>query len=141
MVPAAEGGSVSGVKLIEPDGWPRGIGYGHGTIASGHIVCVGGQIGWDPLTRTLVAPDLPAQAAQALANVADVLRAAGAQPTDVVRMTWYITDREAYLGAQKEIGVAWRTHFGRHYPAMAVVVVKELIEAGAMIEIEATAIV
>ncbi len=132
---------MSDIAFITPDGWPRGAGYAHGTSATGRVVCVAGQVGWDPRTQQLVAPDLPAQAEQALANIAAVLHAAGAQPTDVVRMTWYITDRQAYLDGQKQIGAAYRKHFGRHYPAMAVVVVKELIEDGARIEIEATAIV
>lgn len=132
---------MSGVTVIEPDGWPRGVGYAHGTSAHGRIVCVAGQVGWDPLTQQIVAPDFAGQARQALANVATVLRAGGARPEDVVRMTWYITDRAGYHGAQREIGAAYREHFGRHYPAMAVVVVAGLIEDGALVEIEATAVV
>lgn len=132
---------MSGVTVIEPDGWPRGVGYAHGTSAHGRIVCVAGQVGWDPLTQQIVAPDFAGQARQALANVAAVLRAGGARPEDVVRMTWYITDKRGYHGAQREIGAAYREHFGRHYPAMAVVIVAGLIEDGALVEIEATAVV
>lgn len=133
-------GTHAAVELITPEGWPRGVGYAHGTAARGRLISVAGQIGWDPVTHTLVSDDFAAQAAQAFLNVASVVRAAGAAPTDIVRMTWYITDRAAYLSAQKQISSTWRTHFGRHYPAIAVVVVSGLIEAGAKIEIEATAV-
>lgn len=129
------------MELIHPPGWPRGSGYAHGVAASGRIVSVAGQIGWDPSTRILVAPDLAAQAGRALANIATVLRAANAAPTDVVRMTWYLTDRAAYLAAQKSIGAAYRETFGQHYPAMTVVFVAALVEEGALIEIDATAVV
>jgi enamine deaminase RidA (YjgF/YER057c/UK114 family) len=129
------------VTLISPTGWPRGGGYAHGTVARGRLVCVAGQVGWDPLTQTIVAPDMVGQVAQALANVAAVLDAAGASAADLVRMTWYISDRQAYLAGQREIGRAYRACFGSHYPAMAVVVVAGLIEPGALVEIEATAVI
>jgi enamine deaminase RidA (YjgF/YER057c/UK114 family) len=102
-------------------------------------VFTAGQVGWDPVTCRLAEGGFAAQAAQALANVAAVLAEAGAQPAGLVRMTWYITDRQAYLAAAREIGAAYRAHFGRHFPAMAVVVVAGLIEEGALLEIEATA--
>lgn len=132
--------SEARIELITPDGWPRGVGYAHGTAARGRIVCVAGQIGWDPVTRTLVSPDFAAQAAQALANVAAVLHAADGRAEDILRMTWYITDRSAYIAAQHDIGAAWRSLFGTHYPAMSVVFVSALLEPGALVEIEATAV-
>lgn len=129
------------LELIEPDGWPRGAGYAHGVAATGRILCTAGQIGWDPATRRLVGSTLAEQAARALANVAAVLSAGGAAPQHLVRMTWFVTDRAAYLAARKEIGASYREHFGRHYPAMSVVIVAALLEEGALIEIEATAVV
>jgi enamine deaminase RidA (YjgF/YER057c/UK114 family) len=127
------------VELIQPEGWPRGTGYAHGVAAAGRFVFTAGQVGWDPVTSRLAEGGFAAQAAQALANVAAVLAEAGAQPAGLVRMTWYITDRQAYLASAREIGAAYRSHFGRHFPAMAVVVVAGLLEEGALIEIEATA--
>lgn len=129
------------VEIISPAGWPRGSGYAHGTAATGRVVCTAGQVGWDPHTQQIVSSDFTAQVEQALGNVAAVLAAAGASAADVVRMTWYITDRDAYNGALPGIGNAWRRHFGRHFPAMSVVVVAGLIETGALVEIEATAVI
>ena len=126
--------------IIQPDGWPRPRGYANGVSAEG-VIAVAGQVGWDPLTERLVSNDFAAQAEQALRNVAAVLGAAGATPATVVRLTWYITDREAYLAAAEPIGAAYREVFGKHFPAMSVVVVAGLIEPGAKVEIEATAVV
>lgn len=128
-------------ELIEPPGWPRGSGYAHGVAASGRVVCTAGQIGWDPVARKLVSDDFASQAVQALENVEAVLRTAGAWPEHVVRMTWYATDREAYIAARRAIGEAYRRLFGAHYPAMSVVFVAALLEPGALVEIEATAVV
>jgi enamine deaminase RidA (YjgF/YER057c/UK114 family) len=132
---------VNPLAQIEPEGWPRGAGYAHGMTGYGRIICVAGQVGWDPHTERIVVADFAGQAAQALANIAAVLHAAGARPEHTARVTWYITDRQAYLDARSDIGAAWRRVFGRHYPAMSVVVVSGLIEEGALLEIEATAIV
>ena len=79
--------------------------------------------------------------AQALANVATVLRAGGARPEHLLRLTWYVTDRAAYLDARAHIGIAYRRHFDRHFPAMTVVIVAGLLERGALVEIEATAVI
>jgi enamine deaminase RidA (YjgF/YER057c/UK114 family) len=138
---AAPGGEGESSHIVQPPGWPRGAGYAHGTTAGGRLVFTAGQIGWDPITRRIVSPDFAAQAAQALANVAAVIAAAGARPDHVKRMTWYISDRQAYLNAQREVGAAYREHFGRHYPAMSVVVVNALLDEGALVEIEATAVI
>lgn len=138
---AATSGATSGAAPIRPDGWPRGAGYAHGMQAAGRIIVTAGQIGWDPVTQRLVSPEFAPQAQQALRNVAAVVEAAGARPEDVVRMTWFITDRDAYLASSRDIGAAYRDIFGKHYPAMSVVVVAGLLEDGALVEIEATAVV
>jgi len=128
-------------EYVEPKGWLAPKGYSNGVSARGRIISVAGQVGWDPRNQTFGLKDFAHQASQALDNVLVVLRAAGAAPGHVVRMTWYITDRQAYLESQQEIGIAYRTRFGSHYPAMSLVVVKELLEKDALVEIEATAIV
>ncbi len=128
-------------EAIQPDGWALPRGYANGMSARGRVVVTAGQIGWDPATGTFASDDFAAQAAQAFRNVAAVLAAAGAGPEHLVRLTWYVTDRAAYLASLKEVGAAYREVFGRHYPAMAVVVVSALIEERAKVEIEATAVV
>jgi len=126
------------MRALEPPGWPRARGYAHGIEASGRLVFTAGQIGWDPSGS--FAPDFAGQVRQALENVVAVLAEAGAGPEHVVRLTWYVTSREEYLEAQKEIGAAYREVMGRHFPAMAVVIVAGLVEAQAKVEIEATAV-
>jgi enamine deaminase RidA (YjgF/YER057c/UK114 family) len=128
-------------EFLQPEGWARAIGYSNGIAATGRLVFVAGQIGWNPTTSAFETDDFAAQTTQALRNVAAVLREAGAEPRHVVRMTWYITDKKGYLEARREIGQAWREVMGKHFPAMAVVVVSELIEDRAKVEIEATAVV
>jgi enamine deaminase RidA (YjgF/YER057c/UK114 family) len=125
---------------LQPAGWPRPAGYAYGMAATGRIVCVSGMIGWDAQQR-LAGPDLVSQTRQALANIVAVLAEAGAAPTDVVRLTWYIVDRREYLASQAPLGAAYREIMGRHYPAMAVVEVSGLLEPGARVEIEATAVI
>ncbi|HEX6024745.1 MAG TPA: RidA family protein [Solirubrobacter sp.] len=128
------------MRRLQPPGWPEPRGYANGIEASGRLVFVGGQIGWDE-TGAFPHADLAGQVGQTLRNVLAVLAEAGAGPEDIVRLTWYITDRDAYLSSQKEIGAAYREVMGRHFPAMAVVQVTALIEAEALVEIEATAVV
>jgi len=128
------------MRALQPPGWPRARGYAHGIEASGRLVFTAGQIGWGP-DGGFGASDLAGQVRQALANVVAVLAEAGAGPEHVVRLTWYVVDREEYLASQKEIGAAYREVMGRHFPAMAVVVVAGLVEADARVEIEATAVV
>ena len=128
-------------EILLPEGWAKPIGYANGVAASGRMVFVAGQIGWNPQTCEIETDDFAAQTEIALRNVAAVLREAGAGPEHVTRMTWYITDKPAYLAARREIGRAWREVLGRVYPAMAVVVVSALIEDLAKVEIEATAVV
>jgi enamine deaminase RidA (YjgF/YER057c/UK114 family) len=127
------------MRRLQPPGWPAPRGYANGIEASGRLVFVGGQIGWDETGA--FAADLPGQIRQALANIVTVLAEAGAGPEHVVRLTWYLTDRASYLEQQKEIGAAYREIMGRHFPAMAVVEVVALVEEQARVEIEATAVI
>lgn len=128
------------MRTLLPPGWPRPKGYANGVEAEGRLVFVSGQVGWTPEGQ-FEAKTLPAQFAQTLDNTLAVLSEAGAGPEHVVRMTWYITDKRAYLAAQAEIGAIWREKMGKTFPAMAVVGVKALIEDEALIEIETTAVV
>jgi len=128
------------VRALQPPGWPRPRGYANGIEARGRLVFVAGQIGWDE-TGAMAAPDLAGQVGRALENVVAVLAEAGAGPAHVARMTWYVTDRDEYVGSLADIGAAYRAVMGRHFPAMAVVVVAGLVEAEAKVEIEATAVV
>jgi len=100
-----------------------------------------GQIGWNPVTAVFDSDDMAVQAGQALRNIVTLLAAAGAEPRHLVRLTWFVTDREAYISARREIGAAYREIVGANYPPMSVVVVSGLIEARAKVEIEATAVV
>jgi enamine deaminase RidA (YjgF/YER057c/UK114 family) len=110
-------------------------------MTQGRIVFVAGQIGWNPTTNHFESNDLTAQIKQALRNIVTVLHSGGAEPWHIARMTWFITDKQAYLSARHEIGLVYREIIGRHYPAMSVVVVNALMEDKALVEIEATAVV
>ena len=124
---------------VNPDSLARPVGFSHGMKGSGDIVFVAGQIGWNREGR-MVSDDLALQFAQALENVLDVVWAAGGSPSSVARMTVYVTDKADYLRKRKAIGEAWRKRMGKHYPAMALVEVKALVEDDAKVEIEATAL-
>jgi enamine deaminase RidA (YjgF/YER057c/UK114 family) len=128
------------MRTLQPPGWPRPKGYANGIEAEGRLVFVGGQIGWDA-DESFASDDFVAQTRQALRNTLAVLAEAGAGPEHVVRMTWYITDRDEYRARAREIGAAYRELMGRNYPAMAMVQVVALMEARARIEIETTAVV
>ncbi len=128
------------MEILLPPGWPRPSGYSNGIAASGRMVFVAGQIGWQP-DGTFASDDLAEQFRQTLVNTLEVLQAGGARPEHIVRMTWYLTDKKEYLQKSRLIGEIYRDVIGRHYPAMAVVVVKELIEDRAKVEVETTAVV
>ena len=128
------------MKALLPPGWPRPNGFANGIAAKGRLVFTAGIIGWDE-TETIVSDTLAGQFEQVLKNTLAILAEAGAGPEHVVRMTWYVTDRDAYVAGLREIGAAWRALMGRHYPAMAVVAVAGLVEPRARIEIETTAVV
>ena len=125
---------------LQPDGWATPRGYANGVSAEGRTVFVAGQVGWNARGE-FESDDFVVQVEQALANVVAVLGAGGAGAEHLVRMTWYVTDKAAYVARRKEIGEAYRRVIGRHYPAMALVQVVALVEDRAKVEIEATAVV
>ncbi len=129
----------AGVEILQPEGWPRPVGYANGIAARGRLVFVAGQVGGDA-TGTF-ADGLVPQVRQALENVVAVLRAGGAEPRHLARLTWYVVDREAYRSARSEIGQVYRQVIGQCYPTMALVQVAGLLEDRALVEIEATAVV
>ena len=139
--PAPPAVLVRGLSVHEPAGWARPAGYANAVSAVGRSVFVSGQIGWDPVSGTFPSLAFPDQVERALRNVVAALAAAGATPAQIVRLTWYVTDRQLYLGHRKEIGARYRAVIGRHFPAMSVVVVAGLVEPQALVEIEATAVV
>lgn len=126
--------------ILQPDGWARPRGYANGVSARGRTIFLAGQIGWDAQQR-FVGTDLVTQAKQSLQNIVAILAEDGARPEHIVRLTWYVTDRKAYLAAAAELGAAYRDVMGRHFPAMTAVEVSSLMEADAVVEIEATAVV
>lgn len=126
-------------RRIEPDGWPKPSGYANGVLAEGRFLAIAGQIGWNERGE-LVSDDFVAQARQAMENVITVLRAAGGTPDHLVRLTWYVTSKEEYRASLRDLGAAYREVIGAHYPAMALVQVAGLLEDGAKVEIEATAV-
>jgi enamine deaminase RidA (YjgF/YER057c/UK114 family) len=128
------------MEFLQPAGWIRPRGYSNGVAASGRTVCVSGMIGWDS-TGGFVSDDFTAQARQALRNVVDVLAQAQAKPAHIVRMNWYVIDKREYLACAKNLGAIYREIMGPHYPAMTAVEVSALMEDGAKVEIEVTAIV
>ena len=126
-------------EAINPAGWPRPKGYSNGVVAQGRFLAISGQIGWNERCE-LVSSDFLGQARQALSNVVAILRAAGGEPEHLVRLTWYVTDKTEYIAAMRDLGQVYRELLGGHYPAMALVQVADLLEAGAKVEIEGTAI-
>ena len=128
-----------GGRAVQPPGWPRPHGYSNGMAARGEIIAVAGQIGWDE-RGVLAGPGFAEQFERALANVAAVVRAAGAEMSDLVSLTIYVIDRVEYAGALKQIGAAYRKIMGEHYPAMALIQVAGLLEPGAKVEIQGLAV-
>ena len=128
------------MQVLQPKGWKQPRGYVNGISAEGRLVFVAGQVGWDE-TETFQSSDLADQIRQALRNTMAVLAEAGARAEHVARMTWYITDKNEYLTNLRKIGEAYREVMGRHYPVMAMVQVAGLVEDGAKVEIESTAVI
>jgi enamine deaminase RidA (YjgF/YER057c/UK114 family) len=133
------GPSETGKRVLQPPSWPRPRGYANGIATAGEMVFLAGQIGWD--AQGHLAAGLADQVRQALANVVTLLAETGAGPQDVVRLTWYVTDLQAYRQSQAEVGAAYRAIMGRHFPTMSVIGVSELVERQALVEIEATAVI
>ena len=125
-------------RIIHPEGWKPAKGYANGVLSARGTLYVGGQIGWTA-DQIFEAHDFIGQMRQALLNVRAVVEAAGGRPEHITRLTWYVTDKRAYLAAQREVGEAYREILGRHFPAMTMVVVRALVEDDALVEIEATA--
>ena len=127
------------MQILLPDGWPRPKGYSNGIAVTGRQIYVAGQIGWDE-HGVIVSDDFAAQFEKVLENTLAVLAEAGAGPEHIVRMTGYITSRDDYIAAESRIGGIWKALIGRNYPTMAFVIVAGLIEPGAKVEIETTAV-
>ncbi|GAC1497931.1 MAG: RidA family protein [Vulcanimicrobiaceae bacterium] len=125
--------------VLQPADWARPRGYSHGIASGGRYIAVAGQIGWNESGK-LVAEDFTSQAAQALRNVVTILKEAGADPKHLVRLTWYVTDKREYLAEAHTLGRFYREIIGDYFPAMTLVEVSALLEEGARVEIEATAI-
>ncbi|MDL0433977.1 RidA family protein [Marinobacter sp. TBZ242] len=127
-------------KHLHPAHWKPAVGYANGLMASGRTIHVGGQIGWNG-DQIFESDDFVDQVHQALANIKEVLQEAGASPQHLVRLTWFVVDKQEYLARLKEVGAAYRDVLGKHFPAMTMVQVADLIEDRAKVEIEATAVV
>ena len=126
-------------QVLQPAGWPQPRGYANGILARGQVLVTGGVVGWDE-SGTFPTGFLP-QVKQTLLNIRAILEAGGADASHLVRLTWYVTDIDAYRSSLKELGPIYREVFGRNFPAMALVQVMSLVEPAAMVEIEATAVV
>ena len=128
------------MQILQPPGWAKPRGFSNGIVAAGRLVFIAGQVGFNSQGR-FEEKTFQGQFSQTLKNILAVLAEAGGRPEHIVRLTWYVLDRQEYLGALQEVGAAYRELIGRHYPAMAVVQVGGLVEAEARLEIEATAVV
>ena len=126
-------------ERIDPVGWETPSGYSNGVLATGRWLAIAGQVGWNE-RRQMSADDFLGQAAQALRNIETILRTAGGAPEHLVRMTWYVLDAQEYRANTRALGKIYREIFGSFYPAMTLIVVAGLLEAGARLEIEATAV-
>lgn len=128
------------MQVLLPRGWTRPRGYANGVAARGRMVFVAGMVGWDT-DRSFRTDDLAGQVRQALLNIMAVLEEAGARPEHIVRMTWYVLDKREYVAAYPEIGRAFREIIGSYNAAMTAVQVAGLVEEGAKVEIEVTAVI
>ena len=127
------------MEILQPAGWPRPKGYSNGIIAEGRVIFLAGQVGWNE-DEVVVSDNFTEQVEQALKNIVAILAEAGAGPQNVTRMTWFVTDKQQYLDQAREVGEAYRRVMGRHFPVMSLIEIKGLIEEGAKVEIEATAV-
>lgn len=128
------------MNVLHPPGWPAPKGYAHGVVATGRQIFLAGQVGWNA-QQQFESEHLSAQVRQALHNIATLLAEAGAQPEQLVRLTWFVTSVDEYRAQLKEIGAVYREVLGRHFPPMSVVQVVSLVEPRAKVEIEATAMI
>jgi enamine deaminase RidA (YjgF/YER057c/UK114 family) len=128
------------MRILAPRGWKPPVGYANGVAASGTLVFVAGQVGWDA-QQVFHSEDLAVQFEQALQNVLAVLAEAGARPEHICRITAYCCDKPSYLAARRELGRIWRKRMGLHYPAMSMIFVSDLLDSPGKIELEATAVI
>jgi len=128
------------MKVLLPQGWKPPLGYANGIAASGTLVFVAGQVGWNAQQR-FESEQLAPQFEQALKNVIAVLAEAGGRPEHICRMTAYCCDKPAYLAARRGLGGIWQRLMGRHYPAMSMIFVSDLLDSPGKIELEATAVI
>ena len=128
------------MKILQPENWGKPSGYSNGVAAEGTAIFVAGQVGWNE-NNEIVSPVFAEQARQALENIVAVLAAGDAKPEHIVRMTWYVADINEYKSSLREVGLAYRDVIGDHYPAMSLFQVAALLEDGAKVEIEATAVI
>lgn len=128
------------MRILQPPDWAKPRGYSNGVAASGQIVFISGQIGWDSNGK-FQTTDFVGQAQQALLNIIAILAEADGKPEHITRLTWYVVDKQEYLDCGKELGAVYREIMGNHYPAMTAVQVTALIEDEARVEIEATAVI
>ena len=129
------------MQILQPPGWARPKGFSNGiAVRGGTTVYIAGQVGWNAEER-FEEKTFGGQFRQALQNIVAVLAQAGGKPEHLVRLTWYVIDRQEYLASLREVGAAYREVIGRHYPTMAVVQVTGLVESEARLEIEATAVI
>jgi enamine deaminase RidA (YjgF/YER057c/UK114 family) len=128
------------VKVLLPAGWKAPVGYANGISAAGRLVFVAGQVGWDA-RQEFHSGEIAPQFEQALKNVIAVVAEAGGQPADICRITAYCRDKPAYLAARRELGRIWQRLMGRHYPAMSMIFVSDLLDSPGKIELEATAVI
>lgn len=126
-------------KLIQPEGWKQPRGYSNGILTEGRMLFVGGQVGWDG-DEVFVSDVFHEQWDRALANVLEVVAAAGGGPEHIVKMTIYVKDKHEYLDQRGEIGTSWKLRMGRNYPTMALVQIADFVEDRAKVEIEAMAV-
>jgi len=126
------------IQLFNPSEWTRPKGYSNGVTAYGQMIFVAGQVGWDA-NEVFQTDDLVGQVRQALTNIVAILATAGARPENIVRMNWYLADKDEYNKRLAEIGAAYRELIGRHFPAMTALQVAGFVEDGARVEIEVTA--
>ncbi len=127
-------------RILHPRNWKAPRGYANGVLAEGRTVFLGGQVGWNS-DQVFETEDFVGQVEQTLRNIVAVLAEAGARPEHLVRLTWFVTDKSEYLERLPEIGKVYHSVLGRHFPAMALVVVSALVEDSAKVEIEATAVI
>ena len=127
------------MQFINPESWPKPRGYSNGILAEGRFLAVAGQIGWNEKCE-FISDQFLDQAILALRNVVEVVRAAGGTPQNIVRLTWYVTDRRDYIAVAGALGVAYKEIMGAYYPAMTLIEVAALLEERAKVEIEATAV-